>query len=385
MRYNFDKPIERENTNCLKYDSRELIFKNSDVLPMWIADMDIAIPDFIIDAVKQRANHPVYGYSFFSEQFYSNFIDWMYRQHGIKIEKEWICFSPGVVPAINMLVLTFSQPNDKIIIQPPVYPPFFSAISDHHRIISENPLVCNGTKYIMDYEDLKAKIDSNTRMIILCNPHNPVGRAWKKEELEQMLAVCEKNNITIISDEIHSDLICRSHRHTSMLSLTDKAVACFSPSKTFNLAGMSTSYIVIPDEEMREKYLATVNGLHIAYGNLFGSVATETAYGKGKDWYLQVWKYLQDNMDYVIDFCKKNIPKIKILRPEATYLLWLDCRNITTSAEELQEIFVQRLHLGLNNGIEFGAVGEGFMRMNVACPRQTLEFAMQRLSLLNEL
>jgi len=170
-----------------------------------------------------------------------------------------------------------------------------------------------------------------------------------------------------------------------MLSLTDKAVACFSPSKTFNLAGMSTSYIVIPDEEMREKYLATVNGLHIAYGNLFGSVATETAYGKGKDWYLQVWEYLQDNMDYVIDFCKKNIPKIKILRPEATYLLWLDCRNITTSAEELQEIFVQRLHLGLNNGIEFGAVGEGFMRMNVACPRQTLEFAMQRLSLLNEL
>ncbi len=385
MKYNFDTLVERKNTNCLKYDCRETIFNNSDVLPMWIADMDIAIPDFIIDAVKKRANHPIYGYSYFGEQFFSNFIHWFYQRHGIEIKKEWICFSPGVVPALNISILTFSQPNDKIIIQPPVYPPFFDAINSHQRLILENPLICNSNQYIMNYEDLLSKIDPHTSMIILCNPHNPVGRAWKKEELEQLIEICEKNNITIISDEIHSDVIFYPHQHTSMLSLTDKVIACFSPSKTFNLAGMATSFIVIPDEEMREKYLASINGLHIAYGNLFGTIATETAYGQGEDWYLQLMKYLQANIDYVIDFCKNNIPKINILRPEATYLLWLDCRQITTSAEKLQEIFVQYLNLGLNNGIEFGNVGKGFMRMNVACPRCTLETAMQQLKLLNNL
>lgn len=383
MKYNFDTLIDRKNTNCLKYDLLDHFFGKTNILPMWIADMDIAIPDFVINAVKKRAEHPMYGYTTFSEDYYQNFINWIYKRHGVIIEKEWICFSPGVVPALNLSVLTYTNKNDKIIIQPPIYPPFFSAIKDHDRVVIENNLqFCNGN-FCMDFEDLESKIDSQTSMIILCNPHNPGGRCWKKEELEKLIHICHKNNITIISDEIHSDLIRCNHRHTSMLSLTDKTISCFSPSKTFNLAGMSTSFIVIPDKEMREKYLKTLQGLHIAHGNLFGSIATETAYGQGEEWYIQVWNYLQNNIDYAIDYCKKHIPTIDVVAPEATYLLWLDCRKISTSHEILQDIFVNKLKLGLNNGIEFGNAGEGFMRMNVACPRQTLEIAMDRLKEIN--
>jgi len=350
---------------------------------MWIADMDIAIPDFIIEAVKKRAEHPIYGYSHFGETYYQNFINWMWKRHGIHIEKEWICFSPGVVPALNMSVLSFTNEKDKVIIQPPVYPPFFNAVSDHKRILVENCLQLHNERYSMDFSDLERKIDAQTNMFILCNPHNPVGRCWNKEELEKLIAICAANNIVIISDEIHSDLIRTPHTHTSLLSLTDNVVACFSPSKTFNLAGMSTSMIIIPDKNLREKYVHTLNGLHISFGNLFGSVSTEVAYGQGEEWYLQLWDYLQGNIDFVTDYCKKNIPTIKIMPSEATYLLWMDCRALSTSSEKLQNIFVNDLKVGLNNGIEFGAVGEGFMRMNIACPRQTLELAMERLKLIN--
>ena len=385
MKYDFNNLIDRTNTHSVKYDFLQQFFGRTDIIPMWIADMDIAIPDFIIEAVKKRAEHPIYGYSHFGESYYQNFIQWIQRRHGIKIEKEWICFSPGVVPALNMSVLSFSNVNDKVIIQPPVYPPFFNAVSDHNRILIENCLQLTNNRYVMDYDDLENKIDAHTKMLILCNPHNPVGRCWEKKELEKIIDICDEKQIVIISDEIHSDLIRSSYKHTSLLSLTDKVIACFSPSKTFNLAGMSTSLIVIPDKTLREKYLQTLNGLHIGLGNLFGSVSTASAYGEGEEWYLQLWDYLQQNVDYVMDFCKKNIPKINIIPSEATYLVWMDCRRISSSAETLQDIFVNQLKLGLNNGIEFGAVGEGFMRMNVACPRQTLEIAMNRLKLINDL
>lgn len=379
MCYNFNSQIERSHTNCIKYDFRQQVFGDSDILPMWIADMDIAIPDFIIDAVKKRAEHPVYGYSFFSDTYYDNFIHWMYKRHGLRIEREWICFSPGVVPALNMSVLTYTRPKDKIIIQPPVYPPFFNAVIDHDRLLVENCLHFNENRYTMDYEDLERIIDTKTKMIILCNPHNPVGRCWEKDELEKLMHICDTYHITLISDEIHSDLIVKPFKHCSLLSLTDKVIACFSPSKTFNLAGMSTSMIVIPDKDLREQYQQTVNGLHIGFGNLFGGIATEAAYCQGEKWYQALWKYLQENIEYVIDFCQKNIPEINVIQPQATYLLWLDCRMISNSATDLQHLFVNELKLGLNNGNEFGGVGEGFMRMNVACPRKTLETAMERL------
>ncbi|MFA6867766.1 MAG: PatB family C-S lyase [Bacteroidales bacterium] len=379
IKYDFDKTVDRKNTNCVKHDLTSLFFGCTDLLPMWIADMDIAIPDFICEAVKNRAEHPVYGYSFFGESYYANFIHWMYKRHGLKIEKEWICFSPGVVPALNMSVLTFSKPNDKVVIQPPVYPPFFNAVSDHDRQLTQNHLRLEGTAYTMDFDDLESQIDANTSMLILCNPHNPIGRAWTEKELLTLVGICEKNNICLVSDEIHSDFIRPPHKHNSLLSLTDKTIACFSPSKTFNLAGMSTSMIVIPDQTLREKYLHTLNGLHIAFGNLFGSIATEAAYGQGEEWYQQLWDYLQANIDYVVQFCKANIPQIKVMPSDASYLLWLDCRGLSANGEKLQEIFTENLKLGLNNGSEFGKNGEGFMRMNVACPRKTLEEAMQRL------
>lgn len=379
MKYNFDITVDRRNTNCVKHDLTSMFFGCSDLLPMWIADMDIAIPDFICDAVKKRAEHPVYGYSFFGESYFANFINWMHKRHGLKIEREWICFSPGVVPALNMSVLTYSQTNDKVIIQPPVYPPFFNAVTDHGRLLTENHLKLTDESYVMDIDNLESQIDADTKMFILCNPHNPVGRAWTKKELSALLALCEKHHIILVSDEIHSDFIRPPHKHNSLLTLSNNVIACFSPSKTFNLAGMSTSMIVIPDKTLREKYLRTLNGLHIAFGNLFGTVATETAYGQGEEWYLQLWEYLQDNIDYVVNFCKTNIPQIKVMPTEATYLLWLDCRRLSTNGKALDDIFIHQLKLGLNNGIEFGQTGEGFMRMNVACPRATLENAMQRL------
>lgn len=383
MKYNFDKIINRENTDSVKYDFRKVVFGKEDLIPMWVADMDFETPDFIRDAVKERAEHEVYGYSFKPEAYNTSIINWLEKYHQWKIKAKQITFSPGVVPGLALSVLAFTQPGDKIIVQPPVYFPFFSTIKDNGRQIINNELINEKGHYKMDFEDLKSQIDARTSMIIICNPHNPVGRAWKKEELEELVDICEKNDIVILSDEIHSDLVFAPNKHIPLASISEKAkartITFMAPSKTFNIAGLSSSFAVIQNPKLLKIYNAFLDAYHLFLGNIFGSIGTEAAYTHGHEWMKDMKSYLESNTDYVIDFIEKYLPQISCSKPEATYLLWFDCSKMDLSEEELKQFFIKKAHLGLNQGNIFGDGGKGFMRMNIACPRATVEKAMQQL------
>ncbi|MBI9037332.1 MAG: PatB family C-S lyase [Bacteroidales bacterium] len=383
MRYNFDKIIERENTNCVKYDLRKQIFGTTDLIPMWVADMDYETPDVIMDAIKKRLEHPILGYSFRPESFYKSIIDWMEIRHQWDVKKEWISFSPGVVPALNMIVLGLSEPLDKIIVQPPVYFPFFTAIENHGRKLINNPLIIKNSRLSIDFNDLNAKIKNGAKMLFLCNPHNPGGSVWKREELLKIADLCLKNNVVVVSDEIHSDLIFSPHKHIPFASLSkeiaDITVTCMAPSKTFNIAGLSTSFLVISNQELLKKYNKTLDNIHVGQGNIFGAIALETAYNQGSKWLDELLDYLKKNIDFVEDFLKNNIPEIKICRPEATYMIWLDCSDLNMDDKILKRFFIKETKIGLNDGSVFGIGGEGFQRMNIACPLSVIEQALFRL------
>lgn len=382
MNWNFDEPVRREGTQSVKYDLRKDVFQTEEVLPLWVADMDFKVPDFIQKAMEKRLQHPIYGYTFRGDGFYTSLINWMKRRHQWDIRREWIEFSPGVVPALNMFTLAFTNPGDRIIVQPPVYFPFFTAVEDHGRKRLDNPLLWED-EYRMDLEGLKKQIRKNTKMLFLSNPHNPVGRCWRPEELKALAEICLENNILIISDEIHADLVLPGYTHTPMASLGEEiarqTITCLAASKTFNLAGLATSALVIPNEERMETYRTWLNKLHIGGGNLFGAVATEAAFTGGDEWLDQLLVYLQKNVDLLTEYIGKKIPEIKVIKPEATYMVWLDCRKLGSSEDELNRIFVEKAGLGLNKGAMFGSGGEGFMRINLACPAATVETALNQL------
>ena len=383
MNYNFDKEINRVGTDSVKYDLRRKVFGTEDVLPMWVADMDLETPGFIRDAVKERAEHEVYGYSYKPENYYKSIVNWLKNEHNWGIHSKDITFSPGVVPGLVLSVLAFTQPGDKIIVQAPVYFPFFTTIKDNGRQIIYNNLLQKEGYYSMDFEDLKSQIDSRTSMIIVSNPHNPVGRAWKKDELEELVKICEQYDILIVSDEIHSDLVFAPNKHVPLASISDKAKArtltFMAPSKTFNMAGLSSSFAIIPNQKLRRIYNSYLESYHLYLGNIFGTVATESAYTYGQDWVKQMKNYIESNIDYVKTFIDTNLPQIKLRKPEATYLLWLDFSNLGLNDKELNKFLIKKANLGLNQGSVFGNGGESFMRMNVACPRTTVEKAMEQL------
>ncbi len=383
MKYNFDKTINREDTDSVKYDLRKKVFGNQNILPMWVADMDFETPEFIRNAVKERSEHEVYGYSYKPSTYYKSIVTWLEDQHNWTVHSKDLSFSPGVVPGLVLSVLAFSQPGDKIIVQPPVYFPFFSTIKDNGRQIIHNNLISKGGEYSMDLENLKSQIDSRTSMIIISNPHNPVGRSWRKEELEELVEICEDNNILIVSDEIHSDLVFSPNKHTPIASISEKAknrtLTFMAPSKTFNIAGLSSSFVIIPNRKLKQIYNSHLESYHLYLGNIFGTVATEAAYTYGKEWVLEMKEYLNTNIDYAVNFIKKNIPQIKLHKPEATYLLWLDFSSLGLSDKELNQFLITKAKLGLNQGSVFGNGGSGFMRMNVACPKSTLETALKQL------
>ncbi len=383
MKYNFDKIIERENTSCVKYDLLESIFGTADLIPMWVADMDFGTPDVIIEAIKKRLEHPVLGYSFRPESFYTSIIDWMKIRHQWNIKKEWISFSPGVVPALNMLVSGLTEKADKIIVQPPVYFPFFSAIENHNRKLVNNPLIINNSRLCIDFNDLEAKIIDGAKMLFLCNPHNPGGSVWKREELLRIADLCLKNNVIVVSDEIHSDLIFSPNKHIPFASLSkeiaDITVTCMAPSKTYNIAGLSTSFLVISNKELLKKYNKALDDVHVGQGNIFGTIALEAAYNHGCEWLEELLAYLKKNIDFVEEFLKNNIPEIKMLRPEATYMIWLDCRNLNMDDKTLKNFLISEAKIGLNDGPVFGIGGEGFQRINIACPLSVIEDALIRL------
>jgi cystathionine beta-lyase len=381
--WNFDEPAGREGSDCIKYDRREETFGVKDVIPMWVADMDFNTPDFIVESLQKRLEHPIYGYSFRSPEYFQSMIRWIKSRHNWSVEKEWITFCPGIVPALNFCTLAFTQTGDNIIVQPPVYFPFFSAAESHGRNLIYNRLTESEGTWSMDFDSLARRIDSKTKMIIISNPHNPVGRVWTPEELTRLADICLKHNIVIISDEIHCDLILPGFTHTPVASLSEEiaenTVTLIAPSKTFNIAGLSTSSVIIQNPVLRKSFNRIVENLHIGNGNIFGNMASIAAYSHGHEWLDSLLDYIDNNVEFVKNYCSKMIPEIIPVQPEATYMIWLDCRKLGMSGKDLQNFFVTKAGVGMNEGSTFGPGGEGFMRMNLGATHQTVMRAMEQI------
>jgi cystathionine beta-lyase len=382
MTYNFDQVIDRNPTNSAKWSTRRARFGDEDIIPLWVADMDFPSPTAVTEALKARAEHPIYGYTVPSDGYYEALVKWMEKRNGWKIKREWVCFTPGVVTAIDISVQAYSHPGDKVILQTPVYYPFFSCVLNNGRQIVENPLKLENGRYLMDYEDLEKKIDARTKMIILCSPHNPIGRVWERSELEKLVEVCIRKDILIVSDEIHSDLIIGNIKHTCVATISDEAacrtVTLTAPSKTFNLAGLKTSNIIISDRKLREAFTNVTSSLSLS-ANIFGLAAAEAAYSKGEAWLEELLEYLRGNFKTLQEYIATKIPELKVYPLEGTYLPWIDCKALGLDDAQLMEFFLRKAKLWLDQGRVFGSQGSGFMRINIACPRSLLLKALDRL------
>ena len=382
--YNFDEIVSREGTNSLKYDAREWFFKTRDVLPLWVADMDFKTPDFIVNAIKKRTEHEIFGYTFRPDSYYQAIIDWMKKRHNWQIQKEWISFSPGVVAGLTFAIETFSNPGDEIIVQPPVYFPFFDCVKGTNRKMVENKLKIENGRYTFDLEDLKTRISKKTKLLLLCNPQNPGGMVWSKEELVDLTTICLENKIMIISDEIHSDLIFNGNTHIPLASISEEVaqncMISMAPSKTFNVAGLASSVVIIPNKKQFARYERAMGVGHFGMGNIFGSVATEAAYQYGEQWLEQLLVYLWENYLLLEDFFEKKLPRVKVMKPQATYLVWLDFTDYGMKNEELMKFVIEKAKVGLNDGARFGVGGDGWLRINIGCPRSILQDGLNRLA-----
>ncbi len=376
MNFDFDEIINRKRSSSIKWDGMEKFLGAADALPMWVADMDFLTPGFITEAIIKKANHGILGYPMREEGYFTSLMDWLYRRHNWKVERDWITFSPGIVPAVNMAVLAYTLPGDKIIIQPPVYFPFFTAVTDHKRTLVQNKLVMHDGRLCMDFDNLEALAKEGAKMLIISNPHNPGGSVWTRDELTQMAGICLKYNILIISDEIHCDLVFKPYKHTPLAGISKEismqTITTVAPSKTFNVSGLSTSSVIIEDESLRRKFITQVDHLHIGWGNLFGNIASEQAYLHGDTYVDELMDYLAKNVEILEKYVAAHLPKIKVIRPESTFLVWLDCRDMGINDEDLNTFFLHKAKVGLNPGAMFGQGGEGFMRMNIGCPTATL-------------
>jgi cystathionine beta-lyase len=380
-KYDFDEVIDRRHTSSMKWDTN----KDEGILPLWVADMDFRSPRPVIDAVKEIAERGIYGYTFAPESYHEAVAEWLLKRHAMETRGEWIKFGPGVVPAINMLIRAFTETGDKVIIQRPVYYPFFISIDNNHRQILDNPLKYNDGQYEMDFEDLESKAaDPQAKLLVLCSPHNPVGRVWTKEELTRLGEICLRNGVIVISDEIHHDLIFRGNKHTAFATISEdfaqNSVTCTAPSKTFNLAGLQTSTIIIPNERLRARYSEVLESNFLRRPNIFGIAALDAAYRHGEEWLEELLDYLQGNLDFLTDFVERRMPQIKVVKPQGTYLVWMDFRELGMRGRQLEDFMLNRARLWLDEGYIFGSTGDGFERINIACPRATLTEALNRLS-----
>ncbi|NOY38528.1 MAG: putative C-S lyase [Chlorobi bacterium] len=380
--FDFDRIIDRSGTHTIKYDRRKELFGAENILPMWVADMDFSVPPPVSEAIRKRSEHPVYGYTMRPPVYFETIVAWLKKRHGWEIETDWIHYSPGVVPALNILIQEFSQPGDGVILQSPVYHPFFHAIRNNNRRLLNNRLVEKNNKYTIDFDDLSRKA-KEAKILLLSHPHNPVGRSWTREELLKLGEICLENNVLIVSDEIHADLTMPGYKHIPLAAmspeLAEATVTCIAPSKTFNLAGLSTSSVIIKNEHKKKRFKAFIERLHLNMGNLFGMIASTAAYGEGEPWLDALLRYLQENICFVTEFLENEIPRVRISPVEATYLLWLDFRELNMTTGELNSMLTRKAKLGLNDGTIFGQGGVGFQRMNVACPKSIVEQAMENL------
>lgn len=382
MQQDFDQLVSRDHSNSLKYDGRQAMFGQDDVIPLWVADMDFASPPAVSDALLQRASHPIYGYSIFPESTYQALIDWLERRHGWRVERDWLLMCPGVVPSLNAAVMAFTQPTDAVIVQPPVYFPFFSAVTDSGRNLIQNPLHFENNQYHIDFEHLEA-CAARAKMLLLCSPHNPVGRVWRKDELEQLLAIAEKYQLIVFSDEIHADLVYAPARHQVLESLSQhrkNIITAVAPSKTFNIPGLNLSALIIPDATQRQALGKVFERMHVSAANPFSMVAFEAAYQHGDAWLDALLGYLQQTRDFVIAYVSEHLPRVHAIVPEGTYLIWLDCRELGLDDAALKQFFIQQAGVGLSPGKLFGEAGSGFMRMNIAAPRSLITTALQRMA-----
>ena len=384
MKFDFDKVVDRHGTKCLKYDFAKERGKSDDMLPLWVADMDFPTAPGIQKSLSDAVAHGIYGYSEGKDDYFQAAAGWYEKHFGWKVEKEWLIKTPGVVFALAMAVKAYTKEGDAVLLQQPVYYPFREVVEDNGRKLIGSPLKLEDGHYTIDFEDIEKKIRENdVKLLLFCSPHNPVGRVWKREELEKVAALCLKYHMTLVSDEIHSDIVYKGHKHQMMASISEEiadiTVTCTAPSKTFNVAGLQLSNIIISNPKLREKFKHEVMQAGYSQPNLMGMEACQAAYENGEEWLEELLVYLQGNVDFVRDYLKQEIPKIRLIEPEGTYLLWLDCRELGLSVEELEHLVVDKANLWLDPGFIFGAVGEGFERINIACPRQTLRQAMDQL------
>lgn len=382
MKYNFDEVVVRKGTDCVKYDDLQEVFGRTDLLPMWVADMDFRTPPFVIDAIRQRLDHEVLGYTLPCESWYENIIQWVGRRHQVTLQKEEIGFVPGIVRGIAFAVNCFTNPGDKVMVQPPVYHPFFLVTEHNHREVVYNSLDIYDGQVHIDFERFEHDIQG-CKLFILCNPHNPGGRVWTLEELQRIAEICERNGIMVVSDEIHADLTLPGYKHHSYSTVSEAArqhsITFMAPSKAFNMPGLSSSYCLIFNKDMRERFNTFMEASELSMGNMFAYLSCAAAYAKGEDWLNQMLTYVQGNIDFTERYLQAHIPGISMLKPQASYLVFLDCRKLGKSQEELVNLFVDKAHLALNDGTMFGQDGKGFMRLNVGCPRSVLKQALEQL------
>ena len=380
----FDQFIDRRNTQSQKWDGVLEMFGEENLIPMWIADMDFRPPQEVVEAVTKRAAHGIYGYVCRPKDYVDVIRKWLRERHGWEIEPEWLTHSPGVVPGLALAIWSLTEPGDKIVIQPPVYPPFARVITINDREKVENPLIFKDGRFTMDFEDLEKHFQAGAKVLMLCSPHNPVGRVWDEGELKQLQDLVVKYDVTVLSDEIWADLVFPGFRHRPVASISEemsqRTLTFMAPSKTFNIAGLYISNIIIPNAELREKFCGQLQRLNLTHINLFGMVASDAAYRCGADWLDQLLDYLKDNVEYVCQELPRITDKIKVVRSEGTYVLWLDCRGLGLPAEELNQFFIDEAGIVFNDGLAFGESGRGYQRMNIGCPRSIIKEALTRLA-----
>lgn len=383
-RYDFDKIVDRRGTGALKVDALQERYGNSELLPLWVADMDFETPSFIIRALRQRLEHPLFGYTTEPEEYKAAIIDWIASHHGWRVKPEWLSYIPGIVKGIGMAINVFVKEDEKVIIQPPVYHPFRITPQENGREVVYNPLRKNEDgSYSMDFENLEAVADEKCRMLILSNPHNPGGIVWDRETLIRLAEFCYRRGILVISDEIHCDMALWGNRHIPFATVSEEASACSitfgAPSKTFNIPGIVSSYAIVPDRNIRRRFFGWLKANELDEAPLFAPIATIAAFREGDPWRREMLRYVEGNIDFVMNYCKEYLPAVKPLLPQASFLIWLDCRTLKLNHDRLLHLFINKARLALNDGAMFGPGGDGFMRMNVGTPRAVLRQAMEQL------
>ena len=385
MKFNFNEKVDRSKNHAAKWEEMGGKFGSNDLLPMWIADMDIKTAPEIVEAIKEKADQAIFGYVYRPASYYETAAAWCEKRFGYKIDPKTLIHSPGVVPSMNMLVKMLTKEDEKVLIQIPVYPPFAASVKTGKRTLVTNELIKDENGYYtIDFEDLEKKLsDEKVTLMILCNPHNPVGRVWKKEELQKIGDLCVKYNVRILADEIWRDLVLPGYTHTPIASLSREieniTITCFSPTKTFNIAGLQASFAVFPREEEWKAFDNELGEMDIKRNNPFSLVGFEAAYNHGEEWLSELLVHLEGNAQYVVDFVKERLPEIKTVKPEGTYLMWLDFNGLNITPEEITDMLIKDAKVAMNDGASFGANGKGFARMNIACPRYMVEDAMARI------